>query len=153
VKDRAPDQTAVSISLPKDILSQIDARAGALGIPRSRYLSIIALQDISKGGPLQLETNQIDLPAEVYQFLLIAIPALAEYEQRKGKRKTAEPEPPEELADSTLWKFFMVERDEILRYKWLESQKEGKDIGINRAIHEWLQKHRALWAAAINAKK
>jgi hypothetical protein len=57
-------------------------------------------------------------------------------------------EPPESLADSDLWQYFLDERDEILEYKWIESEKERQDIGIDRAIREWLRKHHALWAAA-----
>jgi len=29
---------------------------------------------------------------------------------------------------------------EINRYKWLQSEKEGADIGIERACREWLDK-------------
>ena len=48
----------------------------------------------------------------------------------------------------TGWEYFLRQRDEILDYKWLESEKLGSDIGIDRAIREWLQKHHSLWAPA-----
>jgi hypothetical protein len=49
------------------------------------------------------------------------------------------------------WQFFLLERDEILRFKWMESQKAGYDIGLSRAIQIWLQRHRALWIAGLTA--
>ncbi|MBI5385067.1 MAG: DUF4032 domain-containing protein [Verrucomicrobia bacterium] len=58
------------------------------------------------------------------------------------------PEPPEDLAESRLWQFFLLEREEILRYKWLQSENEKRDIGLSRAVQEWLRNHHALWAAA-----
>ena len=157
VKERSPDQTAVSISLPRDLLAKIDTRAAALNMPRSRYLALVAQQDLTKGGPLVIpspdlppEPTPLNLTAEVYDFLLIAIPALEDYARQQenlppvGKVLA----PPEELAETRLWRFFLLERDEILRLKWIESQKAGEDIGIHRAVREWLQKHRRLWAAA-----
>ena len=39
----------------------------------------------------------------------------------------------------------MAERDEILRHKWLESEKRGCDIGFDRAFLDWIRKHRNEW--------
>jgi len=36
------------------------------------------------------------------------------------------------------------EREEILRHKWLESEKAGHDIG-NSAVSDWIGKHAARW--------
>lgn len=55
------------------------------------------------------------------------------------------------IADSDLWRYFLKERDEILRHKWIESKNAGYDIGMDRAIRDWLEKHHALWAAAQDA--
>ena len=93
--------------------------------------------------------TQIDLTAEAIEFLKIAIPALEEYERQRNVGAVPEtPAPPESLADSKLWEYFLDERGQILDYKWLESEKEHFDIGIDRAIREWLQKHHDFWAAA-----
>lgn len=35
--------------------------------------------------------------------------------------------------------------DEILEYKWLESEKQGSDIGLRRATNEWIDKHYEDW--------
>lgn len=34
---------------------------------------------------------------------------------------------------------------EIMDYKWLESEKEGHDIGLNRATKEWISQHYDSW--------
>ena len=36
-------------------------------------------------------------------------------------------------------------RKEIERYKWIESEKHGADIGEERACREWLSLHAASW--------
>jgi hypothetical protein len=39
------------------------------------------------------------------------------------------------MADSTgLYKEFLAERQEIMCYKWIESEKAGCDIGFERAL-------------------
>jgi len=35
--------------------------------------------------------------------------------------------------------------EEILRYKWLESEKSGQDIGMSRAAKEWISRHYDRW--------
>jgi hypothetical protein len=35
--------------------------------------------------------------------------------------------------------------EEIKRYKWIESEKLGQDIGWERARQEWLEKHFPAW--------
>jgi hypothetical protein len=37
------------------------------------------------------------------------------------------------------------QHEEIKKYKWIESQKAGQDIGWERAEEEWLQKHFPEW--------
>lgn len=34
---------------------------------------------------------------------------------------------------------------EIMDYKWLESEKVGKDIGLSRATREWITKYYDIW--------
>ncbi|MBT64470.1 MAG: hypothetical protein CML13_14820 [Puniceicoccaceae bacterium] len=53
---------------------------------------------------------------------------------------------------STLYQEFLAEREEILRHKWLESEKLGKDIGFERALLDWIRKHRQNWRGARNVK-
>jgi hypothetical protein len=49
------------------------------------------------------------------------------------------------LKKSSLYKEFQAEREEILRHKWLESEKAGCDIGFDRALTDWIVNHRSKW--------
>jgi hypothetical protein len=49
---------------------------------------------------------------------------------------------------SSLYQEFLAEREEILRHKWIESEKQGKDIGFERALLDWIRKHRESWRSA-----
>ena len=49
------------------------------------------------------------------------------------------------LSNSLLYKNFLNEREEILKHKWIESQKYGYDIGFERALIEWNVKYRSAW--------
>ena len=40
---------------------------------------------------------------------------------------------------------FLAEREEIRRCKWIISEKEGHDIGFERALTEWVALHREVW--------
>jgi hypothetical protein len=46
---------------------------------------------------------------------------------------------------SSLYREFQAEREEILRHKWIESEKAGYDIGFERALTDWIIRHRAKW--------
>jgi hypothetical protein len=49
------------------------------------------------------------------------------------------------LKRSSLYREFLAEREEILRHKWLESEKAGRDIGFEQALTDWIIKHRSKW--------
>ncbi|MEI6714564.1 MAG: hypothetical protein WCO60_12475 [Verrucomicrobiota bacterium] len=49
------------------------------------------------------------------------------------------------VKDSLLYKEFLAEREEILRHKWLESERAGHDIGFEKALLDWIVRHRADW--------
>lgn len=49
------------------------------------------------------------------------------------------------LKSSSLYREFQAEREEILRHKWLESEKVGYDIGFEWALTDWIIKHRSKW--------
>lgn len=52
------------------------------------------------------------------------------------------------VMNSALYREFLAEREEILRHKWLESEKAGYDIGFERALLDWIVKHRTNWRRA-----
>jgi len=49
------------------------------------------------------------------------------------------------VKNAVLYKEFLAEREEILRHKWIESEKVGHDIGFERALLDWIVKHRSGW--------
>ena len=53
---------------------------------------------------------------------------------------------------SALYQEFLAEREEILRHKWIESEKLGHDIGFEKALLDWIVKHRARWRALRQGK-
>lgn len=52
---------------------------------------------------------------------------------------------PDLLKNSSLYREFLAERDEILRHKWLESEKAGYDIGFEKALLDWIIRYRGTW--------
>ena len=49
------------------------------------------------------------------------------------------------VKNSVLYKEFLAEREEILKHKWIESEKAGSDIGFEKALCDWIVKHRSNW--------
>ncbi len=49
------------------------------------------------------------------------------------------------VKNSVLYREFLAEREEILRHKWIESEKAGQDIGFERALLDWIVKYRSGW--------
>lgn len=45
----------------------------------------------------------------------------------------------------SLYQEFLAEREEILKHKWIESEKAGHDIGFERALLNWVCQHRDSW--------
>ena len=49
------------------------------------------------------------------------------------------------IYNSSIYKEFLEEREEVLKHKWLESEKKGYDIGYSAALIDWILKHRRQW--------
>ena len=49
------------------------------------------------------------------------------------------------IYNSSVYKDFIEEREEVLKHKWLESEKKGYDIGYSAALIDWVIKHRTNW--------
>jgi hypothetical protein len=49
------------------------------------------------------------------------------------------------VVNSSIYQEFLAERDEILRHKWIESEKAGYDIGYDKALIEWALRYRSEW--------
>lgn len=46
---------------------------------------------------------------------------------------------------SSLYREYQAEREEILKHKWIESEKAGYDVGFERALTDWIMHHRSHW--------
>src|SRR3989338_8340650 len=54
------------------------------------------------------------------------------------------------LENSDLYKNFTAECEEILKHKWIESEKVGRDVGYEWALTDWIIRHRHGWRKNIN---
>jgi hypothetical protein len=43
---------------------------------------------------------------------------------------------------STAYREFLADREDLLRQKWLMSEKAGRDVGLEAALLEWVDHHR-----------
>jgi hypothetical protein len=48
---------------------------------------------------------------------------------------------------SSFYQEYLAEREEILRHKWIESEKAGHDVGFEHALIDWVRNHRDQWRA------
>jgi hypothetical protein len=49
------------------------------------------------------------------------------------------------LKEFSVYQEYLAEREEILKHKWLESEKAGRDLGFEWALTDWVVKHRTGW--------
>lgn len=56
------------------------------------------------------------------------------------------------LKNSSLYREFQAEREEILKHKWIESEKAGRDIGFEQALTDWIVRHRSKWRKSRHAQ-
>ncbi len=49
------------------------------------------------------------------------------------------------IQKSNLYQEFLAEKEEILKHKWVESEKVGYDIGFEKALVDWIRKYRDHW--------
>ena len=48
---------------------------------------------------------------------------------------------PEKKQKNDSYAKFLLVREEILRHKWIESQKASKDVGLDTSLEDWIRKH------------
>ncbi len=64
--------------------------------------------------------------------------------------------PPSPMPDHPLspspYAEFQSELAEIHRHKWLASEKEGRDVGFEKALTDWAAKHRQMWRKERNRR-
>jgi len=52
------------------------------------------------------------------------------------------------IHDLLLCKDIVAQKEEVMRHKWLESEKAGRDIGYDAALIDWVMKHKSKWKKA-----
>ena len=65
--------------------------------------------------------------------------------KNSGEMDSSQEEHSQFVKNSVLYKEFLAEREEILKHKWIESEKAGSDIGFEKALLDWILKHRSNW--------
>jgi hypothetical protein len=65
--------------------------------------------------------------------------------KNNSEMTAAEGEQSQFVKNSVLYKEFLAEREEILKHKWIESEKAGADIGFEKALCDWIVKYRSSW--------
>jgi len=70
---------------------------------------------------------------------------MANFMKEKPEMLSSEEDQSRFVKNSVLYKEFLAERAEILKHKWIESEKAGKDIGFEKALLDWIVKHRSNW--------
>lgn len=55
------------------------------------------------------------------------------------------------LSDSKLFNFIELERVEIAKIRWIESEKLGHDCGAERALWVWTWRYRDAWRKGLRA--
>ena len=63
----------------------------------------------------------------------------------RAKRAGAQERIAAKIENSSVYQEFLAEREEILRLKWLESEREEHDIGFDAALLIWILRHRDDW--------
>jgi hypothetical protein len=49
------------------------------------------------------------------------------------------------MGEQSLYARFLSEREEILKHKWIQSEKQGYDVGFEKALLDWITNHRKNW--------
>jgi len=55
----------------------------------------------------------------------------------------------QETPTTSLYQRFLAEREEIMKHKWIESEKRGYDTGFEKALLDWMKNHREGWIKSL----
>jgi hypothetical protein len=55
------------------------------------------------------------------------------------------------LSSTNLYRYFTAMREEILKHKWYESERAGRDVGFEYALVNWTMRFRNIWQAKTKA--
>lgn len=51
--------------------------------------------------------------------------------------------------NSSVYQYYQKELNEVLKHKWIESEKAGRDIGFEAALIDWIRHYREPWRKSI----
>jgi hypothetical protein len=49
------------------------------------------------------------------------------------------------IGETSLYKEFLAQREEIMKHKWYESERAGHDVGFAYALMNWTIKFKTNW--------
>lgn len=47
--------------------------------------------------------------------------------------------------DTSIYKEFLAQKEEIMKHKWYESERAGYDIGFAQALIDWTVRFKSKW--------
>jgi len=50
-----------------------------------------------------------------------------------------------ELQNTRLYRHYLAIRNEVMKHKWIESEKAHKDVGFEYALVDWIVKYKTRW--------
>jgi hypothetical protein len=53
--------------------------------------------------------------------------------------------------NSSVYQYYQRELNEVLKHKWIESEKAGRDIGFEAALIDWIRHYREPWRDSIKS--
>jgi len=57
------------------------------------------------------------------------------------------------IESTSLYKEFLAQKEEIMKHKWYESERAGRDIGFARALIDWTLKFKSKWIKERRQKR
>ncbi len=58
-----------------------------------------------------------------------------------------------DIKETSLYKEFLAQREEIMKHKWYESERAGVDVGFAYALIDWTMKFKNKWLQSRKNKK
>ena len=56
----------------------------------------------------------------------------------------------QQFEEMSVYGRFLAEREEINKHKWIESEKQGYDMGFEKALLDWMKNHRKNWLKTLS---
>lgn len=56
------------------------------------------------------------------------------------------------VQDTSVYREFLAQKEEIMKHKWYESERAGHDIGFARALIDWTLKFKSQWLKERRSK-